>query len=320
MSEPADVMAGSIDLLAALDDELRQKIVPSSAFELSERLERLSIGVNHHCPIFYRDARMFRIRQMSRKPTLLIEVGEPPSQLSRIGRLNDQGQSVLYLADSPETAFAERGATAGDYCLSEWRVTAEKFALANGGIPPRILAERFPNEEGSAAALNSKFPPRHDANEILKLFADIYTLDVGGELLLYRWSIACGMVNGFSHKCDRNSATEVAGSLTRWTGRHPFGAIAYPSVRTDRKSLNYAFNDHGRSQLKIDHVQWVRRFDDGSYASLDFANEFDDKGVIHWQNRPAMFQLKPGERARVIKTAETAWRYETEDGTIPWFA
>jgi hypothetical protein len=165
------------------------------------------------------------------------------------------------------------------------------LALANGGIPPAILAERFPNEEESSA-LTSRFAPRDDADEILKLFDEIYTLDVQDNFLLYRWSIACGLVNGFSHKCDRSSAVEVTDGLTRWTGRSPFGGIAYPSIRTDRQSLNYAFNDHGRSQLKIDHVQWVRRFDDGSFIGLDFANEWDDKGLIRWQNRPGELSVE----------------------------
>jgi hypothetical protein len=306
----------TIELLKALRYELEKQIVPASAEELSQRLDPLSIGLSHQWPVVGPDTRMFRIRSIVDKPVSTNDVREPPLDLSPIGRLNERGQSVLYLADSPDTAFAERGACAGDYVLSEWRVSAEKLAMANGGIPPTMLSERLPHE---ATDRNLKFFPKEGAEEIQKFFREIYTLDVGKNLFLYRWSIACGLVNGFSHKCDREDAGETPEGLTRWDGRCPLSAIAYPSVRTDKKSLNFAFNDRGRLHVKLDHVQWVHRFEDGSHTSLDFANSWDRENVIHWQNRPAQFQLKAGEKAKIIKIAETVWRYETEDGSIPWF-
>jgi len=253
---------------------------------------------------------------MDHKPVLIDEVGAPPSKVSPIGRLNDEGQSVLYVADSPDTAFAECRATAGEFCLSEWRVNVQKLAMANGGIPPTMLIERFPNDidEGK-----SRLPLSNaDEEQILKLFREIYTLDVGEDRSLYRWSIACGLVNGFSHQCDRE-ALEIADGMTHWNGRYPFAAIAYPSIRTDRTSLNYAFNDFGQSHIRLDHVQWVRRAEDSSSASLDYANSWDSENRISWQNRPAMFQLEPAERSKVTKIAKTTWRYETADGSTPWF-
>ena len=254
---------------------------------------------------------------MDQKPILIREVGAPAPTESPIGRLNDERQSVLYLADSPDTAFAERGSVPGYFCLSEWRVTAAKLAMANGGIPSNI-SERF-RKEGSKIG-PPEFIPRTDAEAILNLFREIFTLNVQENLSLYRWSIACGLASGFSHKCDRAGAVETAEGITRWEGRWPFGTIAYPSVRASQTPLNFALNDHGKSHVKLHHVQWVQRFDNGFYTSLDFANEWDDHNVIHWQNRPAKFQLKRGEAAMVTKVAETMWRYETTDGSIPWFA
>jgi hypothetical protein len=306
----------TIELLKALKYDLEKQIVPDSAENLRQRLEPLSIGLSHQCPVVGIRTRMFRVRSMAHKPVLINDVREPPPHLSPIGRLNDEGQSVLYLADSPDTAFAERGVAAGDYVLSEWRVTAEKLAMANGGIPPTMLLERFRQE---ASDKELKFFPKEGAEEIQSFFRDIYTLDVHDNLLLYRWSIACGLVNGFSHKCDRKDGGETPEGLTRWQGRCPLSAIAYPSIRTDKKSLNFAFNDRGRLCIKLDHVQWMHRFEDGSYTSLDFANSWDNENVIHWQKRPAQFQLKEGEKAKLTKIAENAWRYETDDGSIPWF-
>lgn len=305
------------ETLRNLERELRGQIAPLSIDGLRERLNLLSIGLTQRIPVAFFDTRMFRTRRMEHKPGSTNEVGAPPPTRSRIGRLNDEGRSVLYLADSPDTAFAEARAVAGEFCLSEWRVNVQKLAMANGGISPTMLVERFPNDiyEG-----DQPIPvPNASDEHILSFFREIYTLDVGGDRSLYRWSIACGLVNGFSHQCDRNAA-ETVGGMTQWNGRYPFAAIAYPSMRTNRASLNYAFNDLGRSHVRLDHVQWVCRAEDGSYASLDFASSWDSEGRISWQNRPARFQLKPGERSRLTKIAENTWNYETADGSIPWFS
>ena len=73
------------------------------------------------------------------------------------------------------------------------------------------------------------------------------------------------------------------------------------------------------SHIRLDNVQWVRREKSG-YISLDFANRLDSAKAISWQNRPANIQLKSGERGKVTKIAETVWKYETENGSIPWFS
>jgi len=310
-------MTDTIEMLTTLERELHSRIVPTSIEGLSERLNPLSIGLTQRIPVAFFDTRMFRIRRMDHKPASIDEVGAPPLERSPIGRLNDEGQSVLYLADSPDTAFAESRAIAGEFCLSEWRVDVQKLGMANGGISPTMLAERFLTDiyEGDQPI---PIPNARD-EQILSLFREIYTLDVREDRSLYWWSIACGLVNGFSHHCDR-SAVETVEGMPQWNGRYPFAAIAYPSMRMDRASLNYAFNNLGRSYLRLDHMQWVRRAEDGSYTSLDFANNWDSEKRISWQNRPARFQLKPGERSRLTKIAEDAWSYETADGSIPWFS
>jgi RES domain-containing protein len=305
-----------LELLDVLKSEFAKRIVPQSGEELSNRLDPLSVGLIHQVPVLGAGARMFRIRAMGQKASSTNDIREPPPDAAPIGRLNEKGQSALYLADSPDTAFAERGAAAGDYVLSEWRVTANKLALANGAVPPAILAQRFPKQDFKK---DPNFSPRQDAETVQHFFREIYLLDVGENPLLYRWSIACALVNGFAHKCDRVKTSETPEGFTHWQGRCPLSGIAYPSVRTNQKSLNYAFNDRGREHVKLDHVQWVRRAQDGSYSSLDFANEWDADNVICWQNRPAHFQLKQGESAKITKITETAWKYETADGSIPWF-
>jgi len=259
---------------------------------------------------------MFRVLPMERKPENIKRIGIPPLDRATIGRINDEGKPVLYLADSPDTAFAEARATSGDFCLSEWRVTAEKLALTNGGISQDLFSSAFLSEGGNAGIV---FPTANKGDEqTLKLFRKIFTLPVNEDRTMYRWSIACGMANGFAHICDRGVVQEVNGN-TIWPGRYPFAAIAYSSVRSDRFSVNYALNDKGRANIKLNHVQWVHRSEDGSFTSVDFSDIWDQDGRINWRNGPAKFILKPGEQTTVVKTSETTWSYETADGSIPWF-
>jgi hypothetical protein len=310
---------GPSQQLENLRRELELRNTPPSVEELSQRLGCLAIGIPQRIPISFFDFRMFRIRRMDRKPERTTDAGAPPSTVEPpIGRLNDRGQRILYLADSPDTAFAESRAGAGEFCLSEWRVNVHKLAMANGGIPPAMLSSRFSKEIYQGTELTAVTTAAHEM--ILSLFREIYTLDVEDTPDRYRWSIACGMANGFSHKCDRNSAIETAQGTTEWTGRYPFSAIAYPSVRKNRESLNFAFNDSGKAHIRLENVQWVRRSVDGAFTGLDFANAWDGESRLLWKKRPAQFVLKAGEGAKVIKIAETLWSYETADGQTPWFS
>ena len=232
-----------------------------------------------------------------------------------MGRLNDIGQSVLYVADSPDTAFAEKRANPGEYCLSEWRTHPERVALANGGMPLSLLRSRFPNNfDPQTGALGGI-----EDDQVLELFRKIFAMDVRGDHERYRWSIACGLACGFAYLCERTSARELDGN-TEWGGRYPFAGIAYVSVRTDKDAINFAFNDLGQTLLRLENVQWVALHPDGSFSGLDFASYWEADGEIAWEHRPARFQIQPGGAARVVKIAETVWKYETVDGSIPNFA
>jgi len=283
---------------------------------MAQRLEPLTIGLRQKIPIFTRGARLFRVTNWCGKPTRTSDVKAPPSARARIGRLNDIGQSVLYVADSPDTAFAEARAKSGEYCLSEWRTQPERVALANGGMPLTLLRARFPDnfDPHTGNALGGI-----EDDQLLELFRKIFTIEVRGDHERYRWSIACGLACGFAHLCERTSARERDGN-TEWGGRYPFAGIAYASVRTDKDAINFALNDLGQTLLRLENVQWVALHADGSISGLDFASSCGADGEIAWQHRPARFQIQPGGAARVVKIAETVWKYETVDGSIPHFA
>jgi hypothetical protein len=305
------------DLIEALLCELTTKSTASSTQAIAERLNPLSIGLQQKVPILKSGARLFRVTNWCGKPTRTSDVGPPPPARAPMGRLNDVGQSVLYLADSPDTAFAEARATRGEFSLAEWRTQPARVALANGGIPFALLGSRFPNNFDPSMR-NTLFGDEDD--QVINLFRKIFTLPVDDdEHCRYRWSIACGLACGFAHLCERTAAKEIAGN-TEWTGRHPFSGIAYASIRTDKEAINFAFNDFGQTLLRLDNVQWVERYSDGSFSGLDFASSWDGNSSIAWQCRPARLQIQPGGSARLLKVAETVWNYEGIDGNIPHFA
>src|SRR5579859_5790692 len=148
--------------LEALRHEIATQRPPESAAAVFERLKPLSIGLIQRVPILFKNTRMFRIRQMVRKPETIIQIDAPPPELATIQRLNEPGQSILYLADSPDTAFAESRSVSGEFCLSEWRVTAEKLVAANGGLTAAMLAHAKDIYTGDAP-----FPTPGEVDELI---------------------------------------------------------------------------------------------------------------------------------------------------------
>ena len=308
------IVSAHRDLAASVLAEIRAARPPKSIAAAFDILKPTNLGMEMRIPILKSGARMFRIRQMSAKPTHIREIEAPPVGIAPLQRLNDQGQSVFYLADSPDTAFAEARSAAGEYCLSEWRTNQQKIALVNGGFDRQSLARFFPSD---FTAENLRLGGVAD-DLVERLFADIFTLSAGSDPRMYWWSIACGQANGFSHACERTENREMDGN-TCWTGRFPLAGIAYPSTRKSKNAVNFAWNDLGRTYLLFDHVQWVRRELDGSFTGLDIATSFSSDGRLFWANRAPNLVLQAGQSARVTKIAETKWSYENLDGTIPIF-
>lgn len=290
-------------------------VVPDSAGLIAEQLEPLTVGVRQKVPVLAAGARLFRVRRMEGKPRSTSEVGPPPPGVAPIGRLNEAGESVLYLADSPDTAFAEAKATSGLYCLSEWRIQRPKVVLANGGIPLSLLREHFPSDFDPPGAV---FGGTED-EEVLTLLCTLFTLPLNAETLAYRWSIACGLASGFAAVCGR-TATETIAENTKFSGRYPLSGIAYASMRKDKQAINFAFNDLGITFLELDHVQWVERSADGHFSGVDFASTWDQQGNIVWHGRAAHYQLQSGAAARLVKVSSTVLHYEQLDGGLPEFS
>jgi hypothetical protein len=307
-------MMQTIDALRAdLRREAAEDAPISSINHLVARLEAFSIGLRSQAPTLDEGARLFRVRHMVSKPATVTEVTAPPLGFARIGRLNEAGQSILYTSDTPTTAFAEIRATTGLYLLSEWRINfGRKVAFANGGIHLGVLTALF-----SGKAADGGFGQRTDNEDVLSLYREIFSLVPAENLALYNWSLACGRVNGFSNVCGRTNVEEIAGN-THFHGQYPFAGIAYASVRSDREAVNFAFNDLGMTFVSLNNAQWVQLQSDGSLTLMDLALPSPD-GILHWQGRPTILQIEPGQRVRLLKVSENSWLVESLDGDLPLF-
>jgi hypothetical protein len=302
--------------LATIENAFDGSAIPSSIDDAFREITPLTIGVQQRLLTLSQYWRMFRVRAMSEKPSHISDIGAPPADKVRaLGRLNDCGQSMLYLADSPHTALCEIKATEGEFCLSEWDVNVPKLLCTNGGLDPEFLAGLLPHDYTEQLHLERPVSERED--ELLTFIRKVFMSMLAGES--YRWSIACGMVNGFAHHCDRRNTREVEGN-TKWEGMFPFGAIAYPSIRTDKVAVNYAMNDHGMSCILPPQVQWVRLNADGMITGLDFADSWGLRGNIHWQNRPANILIATEDPAVTISTSDNPWKRDAEDDYIPQFS
>lgn len=301
-------------LLDALTAEVRAADASRSVAELERSLNRLVIGTQWSLPTIGAGARLFRVRKMARKPTTVAEVGAPPEGVASAGRVNEPSCSVLYLADTPATAISEVRSGEGTYCLTEWRVIGKGMMLANGGIVEGDLEAVFGHGDQARADVGGVVD-----DEVRQLFSSIFRLTPGDDPSLYRWSIAAARAVGFSHLCERTARSDEGGH-TSLEGRHPFGGVAYVSVRSDRRRVNFAFNDVGQKHVELVNVQWVEHHGDGETSGIDFASSWGADGAIQWLGRPANLVIAPGGGAKLTKVDASVWKFETIDGEVPGFS
>jgi hypothetical protein len=301
--------------LAAIENAFDTGHIPGSIDDAFREIKPLTINVQHRVPTLPQYWRMFRARKMSEKPLGMSDVGAPePHKVLKMGRLNDRGQSVLYLGDSPHTALCEINATEDEFCLSVWEVVARKLACANGGLHPDFLDGVLPHDYSEQLHLVRSVSEREDA--LLAFIRKVFMATLGGDA--YRWSIACGTASGFSCHFDRKTEREIGGNM-HWEGAFPFGAIAYPSIRTDKVAVNYAMNAYGIRCIIPRQMQWIRLDADGMITGLDFADSWGPSGNIHWKDRPANILDATTDPAGEINTGDNPWKRDAEDEYIPEF-
>ena len=293
--------------------QMQEAAIPSID-DLAQLITPITIGLTQPMPVIEQGGRLFRVRNVAEKPTNISLAGAPPLGVAARGRINEEGTSVLYLSDTPATALREAGIKSGVCCLSEWRVECERLGLVNGGLTQQLLKDHFPKHIGPADAPT----PGDQDEEVMALFREVFTLDAKGNADRYAWSIAAGRAGGFNHKSGLKKKVKK-GEFTQIIGETPFSALVYPSVRTDKLSLNYVLNHQGIEHVSLQNVQWILANGDGRLQSLDIATSWADDGTLEWKGRPAQFVLKPGEAAKLTKTGENEWDYESVDGSLPWY-
>ncbi len=244
-----------IDLRKISDESLKKEIVKVVSIDVNGNphvvnIQRsLSIGENHLYPVFYR-VRKLSCQELRDNEFLTMKKEDdawyPPARLVKNGRLNREGEPVLYLADSPLTAIKETHLQVSDlFYLMVYR-PFKSFRVSHLGLWEDI--DGFTTDE----------------NLKLKLFNDFFitefTRDVGaGTEYLYRSSELIGKEH-LHHPLD-----------VGWV---------YPSV-SNKRSQNICFKPNiAKNYLKLVGVRVCRLADieDYNLAIIGDAIEFDSNG------------------------------------------
>ena len=128
-------------------DEIEAYLLTLEIDDIKRRLEPLLKGIKIVSPVFDPGAFLYRARRVT--PTFNKQVGikrpdliYPPGHLSKLGRLNRNGQSVFYCSMHKEAIFFELpDFKAGDEGILTFWKTKEKMVVNNIGYTEYVFQQ-----------------------------------------------------------------------------------------------------------------------------------------------------------------------------------
>jgi len=224
----------------------------------------------------------------------------PPAPLAKPGRLNNNGESVLYLSTRRETALAEVGAVAGDLIhLGGFRVKRDSSVrVASVGewhVVHKLGKMRFGPPEGARAITRIMNKAGFEVGRSL-----IYVDAILGDIL----------ASQSAHDTEYLSTRLLINALYKKLPE--IDGIAYPSVKD--VGLNLAIRAQaadraieGCASLMLE-VQKVRRHGIYDYRTVKAARGVATDGSFDWApscqpNEMIIYRFHPGEDASSIPFA-----------------
>lgn len=225
----------------------------------------------------------------------------PPASLAKPGRLNNGGESVLYLSTRRETALAEVGAAAGDLIhLGGFRVKPDSAVrVASVGewhVVHKLGKMRFGTPEGARAITRIMNKAGFEAGRSL-----IYVDAILGDILARQ----------NAHDTEYLTTRLLINALYKKLPE--IDGIAYPSVKD--AGLNLAIRAQaadraveGCASLVLE-VQKVRRHGIYDYRTVKAARGVAPDGSFNWApscqpNEMIIYRFHPGEDASSIPFAQ----------------
>lgn len=304
-------LTNSEPIVPATDEDVRSLNLALAEIEAMEKggasIHELALAID----IAHRNARfrfkaprwpagidIYRVRKVDRKPLFLDDLGYPPLEYSKVGRLNAVGESIFYgsIGDSQESGsfgncLFECGAKLGDWFVTGWWKTTEPLIFNHFGFTDEVMARLDATRQFSSYTVR-------DANDVLggilsSWQAKIFTRYVAPESEhLYRLSIALAHFG-------LQDIEPAPGFPARFSG------IIYPSVALNLIGYNVAIRpevaDSCLTLVEARYIQvtgiWeakevVKAGAVGNAMMHDSAHGCDESGRLGWQTSLGSFGMR----------------------------
>jgi hypothetical protein len=297
-------------------DRINEALEELEIDEIKRQLEPLIKGMKIESPIFNSGAYLYRARKFTANfnkemGVKYADLIYPPKHLSKLGRVNRQGQSVLYCSVSKEPVFFElQDLKPGDDLVLTFLQTTARMFVNNIGYTQYVF-----NKLGAKRNCPQWRPvgARLDDSKAIITLPGISpqelqaTLSHDENAALRRALSECFMCSVEPSKSHWYKLTTAIGELHLGKimneGRQ-FAGIIYPSSRMWANGDNLAllpwFVDQHIKFKKAVHIridnQEGAKF---SISAVDSSNAFGKDGKLLWLGRIPNWTLEPGRAARI---------------------
>lgn len=266
-----DNIKAAVELLSMID--YSKTTIP----QLEEILTPIITGYKINTPKFDKGLRIHRGIKYNDKPTHLKHLSYPPNNIARIGRANDDNQSIFYGATDKTVPFFELRLTVGDtFALSTWE-TNKELILNHIGFTNDVIQE-----------LNSQ-------RELDSIYDFVKKMQDFGNLNEYVYNYLGGVFS--KQVIDSNYYKLTVAITNKLMIGDFFGGILYPTIQmfgnADNLALKPTFVDTGLDFISVEYLKITDV--DGKYytfETLDTSNTIKNDGTIDWSGKTLGWDIK----------------------------
>ncbi|UAL10946.1 hypothetical protein [Caulobacter segnis] len=272
----------------------------SEKHSLEMAFRDLSKGLVQSAYRFDAGATFFRGRIMEQRPSLISEISAPPPSRCKLGRVNQEGESIFYAATARAAVpFEIRIQEGQTFALGHWKLRRKLTAIVvahHQSIFARNGSQRFP-------PLSFQGPwSQENAYRIgEQMLAEVFGADSNDE----------------NHKCSSFIASIIR--TMKLDGGFGYGLL-YPTMAMGCNADNVAVKPRlADSHLELEHVEFLRltKWEGlvGSLETIAVARKFS-RGKINWETERGI-TLGPGEAMKVfVENGMYRFAKELPDGSL----
>lgn len=271
--------------------------------DIKERLGAIGIGYKLNSPIIPIGKKLYRGVKWENKPQRVTELTYPSEVfINNFHRAGRPGQSLFYCSTAREAPFYEIGLTIGEkVAISYWETTAP-LLVNNVGYHEEVFKRLGSNRREPSW---DNVPNTDEFNRINSSIGELFATEFAkivppGQEYLYKMSIAIAELH-FSHDL--------------------FGGLCYPSMGMRANADNLALKPKCvDTYLKLKKVEYIRIDETNdcgiNVTILDFANTFNEDGIIEWKGRHPHWIMRGEGEVLYISLENGNWVARNEQGEI----